>query len=326
LKRRTTKGKLHVKALEYAPWIDHYTNARKALPFYVIAESIRRGYGGAFSIDVRPEERLFYESLGFQQVPGTDRYDLPAHVAYRLVLEEEGVSDEVTSLLEDRVQKGTADLAWIVLKLSRKNITPQMVEQITIAKSGISWVTLQAYVEQPKAVSMTRIQILERKLRDLFGQLEVVEFLKSLDPGITFGTEERLNIKGLAEIIAIVSRDVEVPGNRVFNSQAQRIESQVLVLRQGQRFAVKAKAWHKYTYYSRSRNVKQLCWEVRQVASKLCTIVVVTEDFLDLEDQKQQTVVRDITASGGRLVVLKGISACNIAQNTARFLYDLSRK
>ncbi|MBC8265192.1 MAG: zinc-ribbon domain containing protein [Anaerolineales bacterium] len=92
------EGGLHVKALEYAPWIDHYINARKALPLYVISDSIRRGYGGAFSIDITPDERSFYESLGFLRESGTDRYYLPADAAYRLVLQEEGVDDVVDFL------------------------------------------------------------------------------------------------------------------------------------------------------------------------------------------------------------------------------------
>jgi len=92
------EGGLHVKALEYAPWIDHYINARKALPLYVISDSIRRGYGGAFSIDIMPGERSFYESLGFLRESGTDRYYLPADAAYRLVLQEEGVDNVVDFL------------------------------------------------------------------------------------------------------------------------------------------------------------------------------------------------------------------------------------
>lgn len=224
----------------------------------------------------------------------------------------------VISLLEERARRGTADLAWIVLKVSRRNIIPQMVEQITLAKSGISWMTLQVYIEQPQSVSILRIQILERKLQGIFRQLQVIEFLRSLDPGITLRTGENL-----ADIIAIVSRDVEVPGNWVFNHHNQRVENQVFTLRQGQRLAVKAVVWYKDSYSL--KNVEQLCQEIQQISSELDAIVVVTDDFLYLKESKQQAVTHNITANGGKLIVLDGVSARDIAQNTAQFLYDLSR-
>ncbi len=229
------------------------------------------------------------------------------------------------SLLEDHAQRGTADLPWIVFKLSRGNISPEMVAHITTAKRGISWVTLQAYIEDPKTVSSIRIAILERKLRNLLGQLEVVEFLKSLDPGIIPEAEEKLSIKkGLADIIVKTSRDIQFPRSYVFSPQTHRIENQPLAIQQGQLIAVKANAWHTFSYSRRS--IGQLCEETRQVASKVYTLVVVTKDFMFLSESKQQAVARDVGASGSRLVILEGISACDLAQNTARFLYDLSRK
>ncbi len=311
---------LSVKAIEYAPEVDTYERSRSAIPLYLITESIRRGYGGRFTFKPKKSEVKFYSDLGMTPLPGDKKtYVMSAQSAQHILLTEEGVREDTIQKLITRAEQGQADLAWIARKVAQKKLSPEMVDEITKAKSGISWKRLQTCVENQDLFELETFNKLGRKLQGLFGQLQTVEFLNNLDPGITLRTEMQVMSQSV-DIVAAVSKPVKVPQCQTFDAVTDTVQTVSLKLRPPQGCAIECKAW-KTASYRREGNIDVLEHEVRQTLSVFNTVIVfVTSDFNKLPDTTKTDIVRRVTESGGYLKVLPGFSSVSAAYQAGMFI------
>lgn len=223
------KGLL-VKAYDFAPWIDEYQGGREALFQYMVSESMRRGYGGAFTIEPKPSDRSTAEKLGMKrQSVSSQTYDMSARISQAFIVKDAGVHDETIQKLIEKDNLGEADLAWISLKVGQKKLTPVMVDEITKAKSGVNWRTLQQYVENRRSLKGRKINSLVRKLQGIFGQLQAVEYLRSRDPSVILKTE--MPVMGQSvDIVAAFSRETTIEGCTEFDQTARKSKETSLTL------------------------------------------------------------------------------------------------
>lgn len=297
---------LAIKAVEYAPWVDKYTNAHFAIPLYAITESIRRGYNGKVSVVPKPEEREFYISLGAIPLQGTDEYIIPPQAAQLLILFDEGVKPETLNTLMARASVGEVDLGWLARKLAQKRTPSEMVDEIT--KIKISWATLRLYLEDPDSLSLWQRKILIRKLQGLFLQLKTVEDVQSLDSSAH--TEIESN-QGTRRVDILVQFTTKTKINHLlrFDPQSHIINTVRIDLPASENCIIECKAWRmgSYTY---PRNINRLISEIKH-ASKYASVVIVTvsSDFNMLQDSLKKEIVRQISECGAYLKVVPGFPA-----------------
>lgn len=237
------KKGLAVKAYDYAPWIDEYQGGREALFQYMVSESMRRGYAGAFTINLKPADLSIAKKLGMKQHSASSQtYGMSAGLSQTYILRDAGVRDETIQKLVEKDTTREADLAWISLKLGQKKLAPIMVDEISNAKSGVNWRTLQRYVENPRSLKGRKRDALLYKLQGILGQLHAVEYLRSRDPSVTLKTEMPMMGQSVDVVVAF-SRKTAIDGCIGFDQTTQKIKYMPVVLNQGQGCAMECKAW-----------------------------------------------------------------------------------
>ncbi len=307
---------LFVFALEYAPWIANYPDARRSLILYMISESIRRGSGGSFSMVPEQADRDFYSKMGMDKVSGSSLYVMPPRAAQKLMLADEGMNQSLISTLSAKADRGDADMAWIARKVAQHKLSMEMVGEITNAPSNINWQDIKRLVSQQ---SLDTDSIMSRKLHGLFGQLKAAEFLRSLDPKITMKSEMSTMGQHI-DLMVRFGQETTFSNCLTYNAESGSVVRQLLTVKSGQGCAIECKTWIPRTYRYEN-NIDNLEREIRQARSVVNTaLVVVSSDFRELDEQTQTDIVRRVTESGGIIKVLPDFSTGSADFQARRFL------
>lgn len=310
-------------AWENAPFVSDYPGAELANLHYLIAESIKRGFGGeVYLLKAVVDQYPQLQNLGWQETGQPKWLRLPTYDAQLLVLDAENVNAETLGYLAKKAQAGKADLAWVAGRLAKGYLDLEGLEEFVRAKQPISVEKLQK-ASQGK-LSLPKIDHLRyRTVPGVLGVLKTKEILKKFDPELTAYTE--FNYGRSADLVVGFSKDTWL-GVRTYYSARYPLTWKKITIPKKEATAFEVKAWSSDTYYF-TGNLETLYSQVKSMSQAFPhSFVAMTTEFQKLPESKQQEIVQGVVRAGGKgIFILQHTNAEQLRNLAKGILRQLSR-
>jgi tetratricopeptide (TPR) repeat protein len=277
--------------LEYAPWVAEYRNAIRSLPFYAIAESIRRGYRGHILARVTPEHQALFKSLGCRSVLGGKFVELSVQDALRLVLSDCRVSDSVVELLMEQESNGRADVAWIAGLAGRGVISAEAIEAITLLARRLDWLDVKTLATKAKSIPIDVKSALQLRLRHVFGALEETQSYQGLRGTICW----EKSIPAVGQIVHFAA-SAKIKGCYSFDTGSEQVRQTDIILEPGDEVFVISRSWSVDEYDNNMEELEDLYHILAQVPAQTKQVILtVSKDFKDLSAERRHEIIRSVT-------------------------------
>jgi hypothetical protein len=315
---------LHVLQYDYAPWIDDYeVEGRQALLRYATAQSLKRGLGGRFTINIKDEDRYAAQELGMEPVPYEDPslYHFSAAAPLLSVLEEVGLDATTTGTLLVKSGSHDIDLEWIALRLAQGTLPPDMLRELLKTSSGFNWKQFQTFVDNSDSFENLPFAMM-RTLKGVVGVLETIAILTASPLSLKPHTELPINNRPVDALFMAWQKTV-VQGCQDFDTENDRTRSNLnLRFNSGTTCPVEVKTWG-FPTYDLPWSVDHLIEQVRSSSSLGTVIVMVTTDFDRQEERVRRSILKRVTEAGGVVKVMKGLSSVEAERRIKELLKHL---